>query len=173
MGVAKSRPLDFSQTFFCHIIWLLHSILGFPDGSDGKVSAYNAGDLDSIPGSGRSSGEGNGYPSQYSCLENPMGRGAWWVHDTESNMTKATLRLQNRHWLTEKKQMLPKGRGQERDMNRLIPLPDPVHQCFLAVVWADWGHGSHSRVEGPWLVGFLCKILKVFLSWTSFVLVCL
>ena len=136
----------------------------------------NAGDIKDtglIPGSGRSSGEGNGYPSQYSCLENPMGRGDWWVHDTESNMTKATLRLQNRHWLTEKKQMLPKGRGQERDMNRLIPLPDPVLQCFLAVVWADWGHGSHSRVEGLWLVGFLCKILKVFLSWTSFALVCL
>ena len=42
-----------------------------------KESAYNAGDLDSIPGSGRSPGEGNGNPLQYSCLENPMDRGAW------------------------------------------------------------------------------------------------
>ena len=44
----------------------------FPGGSDGKASAYNVGDLGSIPGSGRSPGEGNGNPLQYSCLENPM-----------------------------------------------------------------------------------------------------
>ena len=44
----------------------------FPSGSDGKASVYNAGDLGSIPGSGRFSGEGNGKPLQYSCLENPM-----------------------------------------------------------------------------------------------------
>ena len=46
-------------------------------GSDGKASARNAGDPGSIPGWGRSSGEGNGTPLQYSCLENPMGGGAW------------------------------------------------------------------------------------------------
>ena len=45
-------------------------------GSDGKVSAYSVGDLGSIPGSGSSPGEGNGNPLQYSCLENPMDRGA-------------------------------------------------------------------------------------------------
>ena len=44
---------------------------------DGKASAYSMGDLGLIPGSGRSSGEGNGNPLQYSCLENPMGGGAW------------------------------------------------------------------------------------------------
>ena len=49
----------------------------FPGGSDGKVSAYSAGDPSSLPGSGRSSGEGNGTPLQYSCLENPMDGGAW------------------------------------------------------------------------------------------------
>ena len=47
----------------------------FPGGSDGKASAHNAGDLCSTPGSGRSSGEGNGTPLQYSCLENPMDGG--------------------------------------------------------------------------------------------------
>ena len=52
---------------------------GFPGGADGKQSARNAGDLGSIPGSGRSPGEGNGNPLQYSCLENPMDRGAWWA----------------------------------------------------------------------------------------------
>ena len=49
----------------------------FPGGSDGKASAYNAGDPGSIPGSGRSPGEGNGNPLQYSCLENPMDGEAW------------------------------------------------------------------------------------------------
>ena len=51
--------------------------LDFPDGSDGKAFAYNEGDPGSIPGSGRSAGEGNGTPLQYSCLENPMDGGAW------------------------------------------------------------------------------------------------
>ena len=50
---------------------------GFPGGSDGKESACNVGDLGSIPGLGRSLGKGNGNPFQYSCLENPMNRGAW------------------------------------------------------------------------------------------------
>ena len=48
-------------------------------GSDSKASAYNAGDPGSIPGSGRSPGEGNGNPLQYSCLETPMDGGAWWA----------------------------------------------------------------------------------------------
>ena len=52
---------------------------GFPGGSDSKESASNAGDPGLIPGSGRSSGEGNGYLFQYSFLENFMDRGAWWV----------------------------------------------------------------------------------------------
>ena len=51
--------------------------MGFPGGSDGKESACNAGDPDSIPELGRSPGEGKGYPPQYSCLENPVDRGTW------------------------------------------------------------------------------------------------
>ena len=50
---------------------------GFPGGSDHKEYACNAGDPGSTPGVGRSPGEGNGNPLQYSCLENPMDRGAW------------------------------------------------------------------------------------------------
>ena len=63
---------------------------GFPGGSEGKASACNAGDLGSIPGSGRSPGEGNGSPLQYSCLENPMDRGAWWatVHRVAKSWTR-------------------------------------------------------------------------------------
>ena len=56
-----------------------------------KNPPANAGDTGSIPRSGRSPGEGNGYPFQYSCLENPMDRGAWWaiVHGAaESDMTE-------------------------------------------------------------------------------------
>ena len=50
-----------------------------PGGADGKVSACNSGDRGSIPGSGRSPGEGDGNPLQDSCLENPMDGGAWWA----------------------------------------------------------------------------------------------
>ena len=55
-----------------------------------KASACNAGDLGSIPGLGRSPGEGNGNPLQYSCLENPMDRGAWWaiVHGVAKSRTR-------------------------------------------------------------------------------------
>ena len=54
------------------------------------MSASNVGDLGLIPGSGRSSGEGNGNPLQYSCLENPMGGGAWWatVHGVPKSRTR-------------------------------------------------------------------------------------
>ena len=53
--------------------------MDFPGSSGSKESASNVGDLDSIPGLGRSPGEGNGNPLQYSYLENPMDRGAWWA----------------------------------------------------------------------------------------------
>ena len=52
---------------------------GFPGGSDGKESSCNEGNAGSVPGSGRSPGEGHSNPLQYSCLENPMDRGAWWA----------------------------------------------------------------------------------------------
>ena len=64
--------------------------LGFPGGSEVKASACNAGDLSSIPGSGRSPGEGNGNPLQYSRLENPMDGGAWraTVHGVAKSQTR-------------------------------------------------------------------------------------
>ena len=61
---------------FLTLSWTL---TGFPGGSVGKESACNAGDPGLFPESGRSPGEENGNPLQYSCLENPMGRGAWWA----------------------------------------------------------------------------------------------
>ena len=53
--------------------------MGFSGGSDGKESACNAGDQGSILGLGRSPGEGNGNPLQYSCLGNLIDKGAWWA----------------------------------------------------------------------------------------------
>ena len=64
--------------------------MGFPGGSDSKASAHNAGDPGSIPGLGRSSGEGNGKPLQYSCLENSVDEGACWatVHGVAKSWTR-------------------------------------------------------------------------------------
>ena len=67
--------------------------MDFPGGSDGKASAYNAGYLGLIPGSGRSLGEGNGNPLKYSCLENPMDGEAWWA--TVHWVAKSQTRLSN------------------------------------------------------------------------------
>ena len=73
-----------------HIYYGLISVRGFPGGSEVKASACNAGALGSIPGSGRSPGEGYGNPLQYSCLENPMNRGAWraTVHRVAKSRTQ-------------------------------------------------------------------------------------
>ena len=67
--------------------------VGFTGDSDGKESTCNAGDLGSIPGLGRSSGEGKGYPLQYSGLKNSMDKGAWRV--IVHGVTKSRTRLSN------------------------------------------------------------------------------
>ena len=69
---------------------------GFPGGSVGEESACNAGHLGSIPGSGRSPGEGNGYPVQYSCLENSTDRGTWWT--TAHGVARIWTGLSNPHF---------------------------------------------------------------------------
>ena len=78
-----NKTYQICSFYFCwelsgYNLWVMISFfLGFPGGSEGKTSVYNVGDLGSIPGSGRSPGEGNGKPLQYSCLENPMDWEAW------------------------------------------------------------------------------------------------
>ena len=62
----------------------------FPGSSEVKASACSAGDLGSIPGSGRSLGEGNGNPLRYSCLENPMDGGAWWATSPQGHKESDT-----------------------------------------------------------------------------------
>ena len=81
-----SRVINASQ-LLCHHF----GTQGFPGGSHGKASPCNVGDPGSIPGLGRSPGEGNGYPLQYSCLENSMDRGAWQA--TVHGVTKSWTRL--------------------------------------------------------------------------------
>ena len=83
-GSQKKQENFIKKIYFCFI----HR--GIPGGSDSKASACNAGDLGSIPGSGRSPGEGNGNPVKYSCLENPMDGEAWWatVHGVAKNQTQ-------------------------------------------------------------------------------------
>ena len=93
----------------CHHTKISHShwLLGFPGGSGGEESACNAGDLDSIPGLGRSSGGGHGNPLQYSCLENPMDRGAGGLqpmgsrrvrHDWATSLSLFTFMHWRRKW---------------------------------------------------------------------------
>ena len=79
----------------------------FSSSSEGKESACNAGDLGSIPGSGISSGEGNGNPLQYSCLENPMDRGAWEaaVHGVAEGQTQLSDFTFAFHFHTLEKEM--------------------------------------------------------------------
>ena len=81
-SVKKKKELNLAKLFW-----------GFPGSSDDKESTCNARDLGSIPGSRRSSGEGNGYPLQYSCLENPMARAAWWatVHGVPKSRNGYTI----------------------------------------------------------------------------------
>ena len=74
LAVPTVRLLPQNTSFLCNTVMLY---LGFSKGSDSKGPACNAGDMGSIPGSGRSPGEGNGYPLQYSCPENSIDRGAW------------------------------------------------------------------------------------------------
>ena len=94
-GLLHARPPCLSPTVGIYsnsgLLQILYH-LSRPGGSEVKVSACNAGDLGSIPGSVRSPGEENGNPLQYSCLENPMDSGAWW--DTVHVVTKS------RTWLS-------------------------------------------------------------------------
>ena len=92
--VAKVWAEAWKQVSLGHIFGLAWTTcFCSPGGSDGKASACNAGDPGSIPGSGRSPGEGNGNPLQQSCLENPMDGGAWWA--TVHGVAKGWTRLSN------------------------------------------------------------------------------
>ena len=81
---------------FSWMHWIHYNQMGFPGDASGKESAGNAGDPGLIPGWKRSPGEGNSYPLQYSCLENPMDRGAWWA--TVHGVTESWTQLSDEHF---------------------------------------------------------------------------
>ena len=89
--IPRNNTFPKSSLFFVFFHHLPEVSFWHPRWLSGKVSACNAGDLGSIPGSGRSLGEGNGNPLQYSCLENPMNREAWWVTVHGTAKSKAQL----------------------------------------------------------------------------------
>ena len=107
--------------------------MGFPGGSEVKASACNAGDLGSILGSGRSPGEGNGNPLQYSCVENPMDRGAWWA--TVHGVGKSRTRLRDLtlciKWITNENSLIAQG------------------TLFNALRWPKWEGNPEKR-------GYVC-----------------
>ena len=82
-------------------VFLRFCILGFPSGSDGKEPPCSTGDPGSIPESGRSPGEGIRYPLQYSCLENPMDRGAWLATGSQSQ-SRTQLKPFSTHCLIDR-----------------------------------------------------------------------
>ena len=92
-GKKRKKKKDLALIMFCFFnlaASYMDLLKCVPGGSEVKESASNAGDLGSIPGSGRSPGEGNGNPLQYSCLENPMDGGPWWatVHGVAKSRTR-------------------------------------------------------------------------------------
>ena len=107
--------VNMPQLFLCstvHGVWV-----GLPGGSDRKESACNEGDTGSTPGSGRSPGEGNGYPLQHSCLENSIDRKA--LQTTVHGVTKSWTQLSNFHFLQSPYK------------------PVPVH-CLYLMSWKGW-----------------------------------
>ena len=110
----------------------------FPGGSEVKASACNAGDLGSIPGWGRSPGEGNDNPLQYSCLGNPMDRGAWWAQKTQK--------------LFQWAQKSPSGH-KKLDMTEHACMPDSQNskfvwtRCFLCFMWSEFGSWTVTNFE--------------------------
>ena len=110
------------------IKYLSFYLLGFPGGSDSKESACNAGDSGSTPGSRRSPGEVNSKPLQYSCLENPMDRGAWWA--TPHGVVKDQTRLKQ---LSLSLTYPPSGTALHKTATPLLPHPGPRHLLYLFI----------------------------------------
>ena len=122
--------------------------MGFP-GSDSRESACNAGDVGSILGPGRSPGEGNGYPLQYSCLENSIDGGAWQatVHGvTKLDMTeRLTLSLSIRNWV-----MITSWTNFSKAMHKILWWnTDKIYETYPSEVNLSYKVHFH-WVESPW-----------------------
>ena len=121
--------LNFSLRMSHLLLFTFHlsrpSLVGFSGGSHGKESACNAGDLDSIPGLGRSPGEGSGNPLQYSCLENPKDGGVWQatVHGVAKSDTTERLHFSMPSQPTLSLLTLPWFSKYSAHQNYFIPFP--------------------------------------------------
>ena len=141
-------------------------LMTFCGSSDSKESACNAGDLGSIPGSGRSSGEGNGNPLQYSCLENPMDRGAWraTVHEVTKSWTllkRLSTQCNDYFWLFtkfckaiilqwKKKKKKNTGVGCHSLLQRIFltqELNPGLLRCRQILYWLSYKRSSHQVVN--------------------------
>ena len=116
--------------------------MDFSGGSEGKESACNAAGLESVPGLGRSPGEGNGNPFQYSCLGNPKDRGAWWatVHGVGKNWTQ----LSDSH-----------NSSLRLEMDRRFNSPVASHCSWNKIETPAMTYGPHPRPFSPNVVSLL------------------
>ena len=127
---------------------------GFPHRSVGKSSACNSGDLGSIPGSQRSPGEGNGNPLQYSCLENPMDRGAWQA------TVHGILQARILEWVA-----VPFSRGSSQPRDRKNPVSHIADGFFT--IWATREVGCDQLLKNIFLLWatIVLSELPLWLSW--------
>ena len=122
---------DLCFVYFTYIIWSFgDNLLGLPGGSDSKESTCNSGDLGSIPGLGRSPGGEHDNPLQYSCLENPMDRGAWLATVHESQRV-------GHGWVTEHKYTIILKTNKQAKMKSQESSIELPKICYLpSIVWA-------------------------------------
>ena len=106
-----------SKQEWAYIYGYTQSCMGFPVSSDGKEAACSAGGPASIPGSGRSPGEGNGSPLQFSCLQNPMDRGGWQA--TVHGVTKGRKLLRDFTSFTTYRHALKKNKQTKKKKTKL------------------------------------------------------
>ena len=122
-GSLASTTWDRRALFFCG------TSQDFPGGSDGNESACNAGDTGLIPGLGKSPGEENGYPLQYSYLENSMDRGAWWATETHQAPLSMASQTVRHDWVTNTFTFFTFHRGSQKGQVRYVTW-NPL-QAFL------------------------------------------
>ena len=123
-------------------MWSTHALKFDIPYSEVKASACNAGDLGLIPGSGRSPGEGNGNPLQYSCLENPMDRGAWWA--TVHGIAKSRTWISDFTFTFTLHPINLKTKGKERkkkQTNKKKNSVDIIKKCFWRKHYSLWVPG--------------------------------
>ena len=129
---------------------------GFPGGSDGKESAYNAGDLGFISGLGRSSGGGHGNPLQYSGLENPMDRGAWQA------IVHGSQRV-GHQWVTKHTHTGNKKGPQKQEPTGCLSISQS-HTCFAVINTPHFFSHLHSSSGNWYALTCSCSLAGTY-SW--------